>query len=405
MKFNYQGRTKEGDIQAGVVEAASQEVAVKVLQSYGLVVTFLEKAGEEPFYLKSLRIFERITRKDLVVFLRELATMFKSEISLIEALRTLAEETENQTFKEKILMIGESVEGGTSFSEALAIFPELFPPFYINLVKSGEVSGKLSEVLEYLADHLEREYELSQRVLAMTVYPVFVLVVFSGVLLAMAIFVIPQLVKVLSAELQQLPLITRMVIAFTGFLRKYILLIIVVIGTLIFSLRRYKRTPEGKKRFDTLILKVPLAGKILKMIFVTRLAENLSTLISGGLPITKSLEILAGVVDNYCYQEIILEAKEEVRKGEMISRVLKKHPEYIPPFVSQMVLVGEKTGRLSEVLLNIVRFYEKEIEKGIAVLLSLLEPLLIIILGGAVGVLIGSILLPLYQVGQAVPIQ
>src|SRR3972149_3579735 len=158
MKFNYQVRTKEGDIQAGVVEAASQEAAANVLQGYNLIVTFLEKAGEEPFYSRSLKIFEKVSRKDLVLFLRELSTMFKSEVSLIEALQAIAEETKNAAFKEKIFKIGEEVEGGTSFSDALAIFPKLFPSFYINLVKSGESSGKLSEILEYLADHLEREY-------------------------------------------------------------------------------------------------------------------------------------------------------------------------------------------------------------------------------------------------------
>ena len=400
MKFNYQARTKEGDIQAGVVEAASQETAINILQNYGLIITYLEKAEEGPFYSRSLRIFEKVSRKDLVLFLRELATMFKSEISLIEALRTLAEETKNLNFKEKILRIGESVEGGTSLSEALAIFPDLFPSFYVNLVRSGEVSGKLSDVLGYLADHLEREYDLSQKILTMMIYPIFVLVTFGGVLLAMTLFVIPKMIDVLSSEMQELPLITRVVIGFTNFLRRFIIPIIIVIGALVFSLLRYRKTPEGKKNFDSFLLKIPSVGKVFKMIFVTRLAENLSTLISGGLPITKALEILSGVVDNYCYQEIILEAKEEVRRGEMISKVFKRHPDFIPPFVSQMVLVGERTGRLSETLLHIVRFYEKEIGKDIGVLLSLLEPLMIVILGGAVGVLIAAILLPMYQIGQ-----
>jgi len=400
MKFNYQARTKEGDIQAGVVEAASQETAINILQNYGLIITYLEKAEEGPFYSRSLRIFEKVSRKDLVLFLRELATMFKSEISLIEALRTLAEETKNLNFKEKILKIGESIEGGTSLSEALAIFPDLFPSFYVNLVRSGEVSGKLSDVLEYLADHLEREYDLSQKILTMMIYPIFVLVTFGGVLLVMTLFVIPKMIDVLSSEMQELPLITRVVIGFTNFLRRFIIPIIIVIGALVFSLLRYRKTPEGKKNFDSFLLKIPSVGKVFKMIFVTRLAENLSTLISGGLPITKALEILSGVVDNYCYQEIILEAKEEVRRGEMISKVFKRHPDFIPPFVNQMVLVGERTGRLSETLLHIVRFYEKEIGKDIGVLLSLLEPLMIVILGGAVGVLIAAILLPMYQIGQ-----
>ncbi|MDP2926683.1 MAG: type II secretion system F family protein [bacterium] len=404
MKFNYQARTKEGDIQAGAVEAASRETALKVLQDYRLIVTYLEKAGQEPFYSRRLKIFERVSRKDLVLFSRELSTMFKSEVSLIESLRAIAEETKNPSFKEKILKIGEEVEGGSSLSDALATFPDLFTSFYVNLVKSGEVSGQLSEVLEYLADHLEREYALLQKVLAMTIYPLFILITFTGVLLVMTIFVIPKLISVLVAESQELPLLTKIVVGFTETVRKFIVLIILGIGTLVFSLRRYRKTPEGKKQFDYLFLKIPLIGPLLKMIYLSRFAENLSTLISGGLPIAKALEITSEVVNNRRYQEIIIEAREEVRRGETVSRTLKKYPDFFPPFFSQMVLVGERTGRLSETLLDIVNFYQKEIERGAEVLLSLMEPLLIIILGGAVGILIAAILLPLYQMGST-PIQ
>lgn len=404
MKFNYQARTKEGDIQAGVVEAASREAALKVLQDYALIVTYLEAAAGEPFYSQRLKIFERVSRKDLVLFSRQLSTMFKSEVSLIESLRAIAEETKNPGLKEKILKVGEEVEGGSSFSEALEKFPDLFSPFYINLVKSGEASGKLSEVLQYLADHLEREYALLQRVTTLAIYPLFILVTFLGVLLVMTLFVIPKLLTVLMAESQELPLLTKIVVGFTDFIRRFILLIALAAGLGIFSLRKYRQTPAGKKQFDNFILWLPLIGSLLKMIYLSRFAENLSTLISGGLPIAKALEITAQVVTNQRYQEIILETKEEVRRGEMISRTLKKYPDFFPPFFSQMVLVGEKTGRLSETLLDIVRFYQKEIESGVEVMLSLLEPILIIVLGGAVGVLIAAILLPLYQMGST-PIQ
>lgn len=401
MKFNYQARTKEGDVQAGVVEAASQEAAVKVLQEYGLVVTFLEQAGGEPFYSKSLGIFERIGRKDLVLFSRELSAMFKSEVSLVESLRAIAEEAKNPAFKEKILKLGEAVEAGTSFSVALAGFPELFSDFYINLVKSGEVSGQLSDVLEYLADHLEREYDLVRKISGMMIYPVFVLLVFTGVLLAMSLLVMPKMISMLSTESQSLPLVTKVVIGFTEFLRKYIILIAAGLVFLVISLKRYSQTEIGKRNIDNFWLKLPLVGRLLKMIYLTRLAENLSTLISGGLPIAEALEIAAQVVGNSRYQDIILETREQVRRGETISYVLKKYPEFVPAFFSQMVLVGEKTGRLSGILLNIVSFYQKEVEGSLENLLSLLEPLMIIILGGAVGVLIAAVLLPIYQMGAS----
>ncbi|MBU4466915.1 type II secretion system F family protein [Candidatus Parcubacteria bacterium] len=400
MKFNYQARTKEGDIQAGAIEAASKEAAANVLQGHRLIVTFLEKAGEEPFYSRSLKIFEKVSRKDLVLFLRELSTMFKSEVTLIEALQAIGEETKNNVFKETIFKVGEEIEGGTSFSDALATFPKLFPPLYINLIKSGESSGKLSEVLEYLADHMEREYDLTRKIASMTVYPAFVLVTFTGVLIVMSIVVIPKLTLSLGIDSQDLPLVTKIVIGFTTFLRKYIILIVAAVIGLIISLQRYSKTEIGKANIDAFMLKLPLIGNLLKMIYLTRFAENFSTLISGGLPITKSLEILSGVVGNQSYKDIINETKEEVRRGEMVSKVLKKYPQLVPSFFSQMVLVGERTGRLSETLMNIVVFYEKEIEQEIQMLLSLLEPVLIIVLGGGVGVLIASVLLPMYQMGS-----
>jgi type IV pilus assembly protein PilC len=399
MKFNYQARTEEGDVQAGTVEAASQEAALKVLQDYNLVVTYLEKAGGEPFYQRSVRFFERTTRKDIVLFSRELATMFKSEVSLIEALRTLAEENKNVGFKEKILKIGEAIEGGTSLSDALGLFPELFSSFYVSLVKSGEVSGQLSDVLEYLADHLEREYALIQRTTVMMIYPLFILITFFGVLIMMAIVVIPRLIDVMTAENQQLPLLTRIVIGFTDVIRRGILLILASVVFIVFFLRRSLKTPQGKKRFDDFYLTIPLVGNLLKLIYLARFAENLSTLISGGLPITKALEITADVVDNSRYKEIILEAREDVRRGEMISKALKRYPKFVPSFFNEMVLVGEKTGRLSETLLNVVRFYQREIEQGIEALLNTLEPVMIIFLAVVVGILVAAILLPIYQMG------
>lgn len=400
MKFNYQARTKQGDIQAGVVEAASQEAAIKVLQDYELVVTFLERSGEEPFYSKRLWIFERITEKDLVLFSRELATLFKAEVSLVEALRTLAEETKNLNFKDKILKIGEAVEGGTSLSEAFALFPDVFSPLYVNLIRSGEISGKLSPVLDYLADHVEREYALRQKLLVMTIYPAFVLLAFVAVFVLMALVVIPQLVTVLNYEPGQLPLLTKVVISITEFFRRFFLLIVLVLVAAGLGLRTYLKTPEGQKKFDGFLLRLPLIGEFLQRVYLARFAENLATLISGGLAIAKSLEVSSNVVGSPSYQDIILEAREDVRRGEKISVALRRHPDLMPVFFSQMVLIGERTGSLSETLLDVTGFYNKEIERGAEALLSILEPLMILVLGGLVGLLIAAVLLPLYQMGS-----
>jgi len=398
MKFNYQARTKKGEIQSGTIEASSREAAISLLQKYGLYVTVLEEAEVAPIYARRIKIFERISRKDLVLFSRQLSIMFGSEVPLVEALEVLANQIKNPNFKEKILKLSDEVEGGTSLSGALSHCPEIFSPFYISMVKSGEASGKLSESLSYLADHLEREYHLYSKMKGAMIYPCLIVFVVLIVLTLMIFFVMPPLTEVLKETGQELPVITKAVMGFTDFLRSQGWILILGFIVLIIFIFRYYKTKEGKKFFDKFFLRLPLLGPFLKMVYLSRFAENLSTLISGGLPITRSLEITAEIVGNTVYKEIIFQTRDEVRRGEPISSVLGRFPEAFPPVFTQMTLVGEKTGTLDKTLMNIVTFYQKEVDRAIDNLLSILEPALIIFLGLIVGGLMASVLLPLYRV-------
>lgn len=398
MRFNYQARTKTGEIRSGIVEASTKEAALTILQRYGLYVTSLEVA-KEIWFLKKVRIFGRITRKDLVLFSRQLSIMFQSNVPPIDALQTLASQTKNPVFKEKIAKLSEEVEGGSSLSQALALYPKLFSSFYISMVKSGEAVGRLSETLSHLADHLEKEYHFRSRVIGAMIYPSLVLFVFLLVLAAMIFFIMPQLIEVLEATGAELPSITKITITLTTFLRKFGGIIILALLLLIIFLFRYYKTKKGKEFFDQLFLKLPLLGEFFKKIYLSRFAENLSTLITGGLPIAQALEITGEVIGNNVYQKIVFEIRDRVRRGEAISFVLQKYPETIPPLFIQLVVVGEKTGKIGSTLMNIVDFYRKEIDRYLDRLLSLLEPLVIIFLGLLVGGLVGSILLPLYQIG------
>lgn len=397
MKFNYQARTKEGEIQTGVIEASSREAAVTILQKYGLYLTILEEVEEVPFYARRIKFFERVSRKDLVLFSRQLSIMFASKVTLVESLRTLANQVENVGFREKILKISDEVEGGTSFSSALAKYPEIFSTFYIAMVRSGEVSGKLSEVLSYLADHLEREYYLISRVKGAMIYPSFVLLVFLIILALMAFFVIPHLSMVLKETQRELPVITQIAIALADVLRKWGLIFILILIILVIATFRFYRTKAGKDFFDKFFLRLPLIGYFLKLVYLSRFAENLSTLISSGLPISQCLEITAKIVGNSLYQEIILQAREGARRGEPISSVLVRFPQAFPPVFTQMTLVGERTGTLDKTLMTLVGFYQQEIERTAENLLSILEPLLIIFLGVVVGGLMAAFLIPLYK--------
>jgi len=399
MKFNYQARTQEGQIQTGVIEASSREAALLLLQKYGLYVTFLE-VTKVSFYAKKIEIFQRISNKDVVVFSRQLAIMFKSNVPVVEALQTLAEQTKNQNFKEKILKIAEKVEGGTPLSASLATEPKIFSPFYTNIIKSGEASGKLSETLGYLADHSEREYNFYSKVISAMIYPLFVFFVFLIILILMVVIVIPQLSQVLGETGQELPQLTRIVIGLSNFLRRWWwIFILFLLGLGIFGFK-FLRTKEGKKIVDKSFLKLPLLGEFFKKIYLSHLAENLSTLISSGLPIVRALEITGEIVGNDTYKTIILKTLDGVKKGEPMSLIFLRYPEFFPPLFIQMTVVGERTGQLDSALMNVVNFYQNDVERTLDSFISLLEPLLIIGLGVIVAGLVLSILMPVYRIGM-----
>ena len=397
MKFNYQARTKKGEIQAGVIEASSKEAATLLLQKYGFYITYLEEV-EVPFYARPVKTFQRISRKDIVLFSRQLAIMFSSKVSLVEALSTIASQTKNFEFREMILDLSREVKGGSAFSKALSRHPKIFSSFYVSMVKSGESSGKLSESLADLADHLEREYHLISRIRGAMIYPSMVIMVAVVVLLMMIFFIIPQLTKVLQESGQALPIPTRLVIGLSLFLRKWGFLFSGLLAILIIFALRHIKTSPGKESFDKILLRLPLIGELFKMVYLSRFAENLSTLISGGLPIAQALETTGEIVGNKVYQKIIFLTRDEVRRGEPISSVLRRYPEAFSPIFCQMTLVGEKTGTLDKTLLNLVNFYQQEVDRSIDNLLSILEPVLIIFLGVIVAGLMAAVLLPLYRI-------
>lgn len=398
MRFNYQARTKSGDIQSGTIEASTREAAFNLLKSYNLYLTALEEVAP-PFYARKIRFFERISKKEIVVLSRQLAIMFKSEIPLIEILQTLAKQTGNPSLREKILDMIEKVEGGAPLSKTFGLYPKIFSPFYISMIKSGEASGKLSDVFVYLADHLEREHHLYGKIKGAMIYPAFILFVFLAILAAMVIFVIPQLSQLLTEAGGDLPAVTKIIIGTADFLRKWGLIFILVFVFLIISLFYYLKTEKGKRFLDKILLKIPFVSSFLKKIYLSRFAINLSTLISGGLPITHALEITAEIVGSEVYKGIILDTSEGVKKGQSISALLQRYPQAVTPIVIQMAAVGEKTGRLGSALTNIVDFYQKEIDRTLDNLVTILEPVLIVFFGLVVSGLMAGVVLPLYQIG------
>lgn len=396
MRFNYQAKTKDGDARGGAIEAGSLEAAAEILRKDGLFVTFLR--GEDRKLSKRFHFFEGVSGKDVAIFSRQLAVMFAANVSLVESLKIIGGQLSNQNFREKILKISQTVEAGSPLSAALAKYPDIFSPFFVAMVRAGEVSGNLSEQFDYLADYLEKQYYLAGKIKGAMIYPAVIIVVMVGVLFLLSYFVMPNLVGMLTGADMELPPLTRFVIGFTNFIRGAggIVFLLALIGIVVF-IARFSRTKTGKQFFDELSLRTPVLKNLLSMLYVSRFADNLSTLITGGIPITQALEITGTIVGNNVYREVILKTCDGVRKGQTISSILFNYPELFPTMFSQMILVGEQTGSLDKSLLVMVSFYEKETERAIDGMLILIEPVLILTLGVIVGGVVASVMIPLYQ--------
>ncbi len=396
MKFVYQARKKNGEVKAGIIDAASIESAAEVLRRDELFITFLKK--ESKAFGGQIRLFEGVSGKDVAVFSRQLAVMFAANVPMVDSLRTVGAQVANQSFREKILRVSQTVEAGSPLSAALAKYPDIFSAFFVAMVKAGEVSGNLSEQLNYLADYLEKQYYLAGKIKGAMVYPAVIVAVMFGVLFLLSYFVMPNLTSMLIDSGAELPPLTQFVIGFTNFIRGVggVIFLLAAVSIVVI-VARYSRTAGGKKFFDHLFLRLPVFKNLLKMLYVSRFADNLSTLIKGGIPITQALEITAAIVGNSVYRDAIAKTVEAVRKGQAISATLFFHPDLFPAMFSRMVLVGEKTGSLEKSLLVMVKFYEKETERAIDGMLVLIEPALIIVLGLIVGGVVASVMIPLYS--------
>jgi type IV pilus assembly protein PilC len=397
MKFLYQARTKEGDLKSGTIEASSKEVAFSLLQKLGYYVTYLEEE-KPPIYAKELKIFQRISLRDLFIFSRQFSLMLNSNVPIVESLTTIAAQTKNPELKEIISDLAEEVEAGSSLSKALMKYPKVFSQFYVAMIKAGEASGKLSQTLNFLANHLEREYNVRGKIRGAMTYPVLVIVVFFVIFGIMIFSILPSFENILKEREVEVPFITKVILSFSKILREKFFIIALVLGAIIILIFYYLKTEEGKRFFDKISLKIPFFGEISKQSILSRFAQNLSTLTSAGLTLTEALEIVEEIVGNAEYKNAVSKIKEGVKKGETISSITTLYPELFPPLFTQLVLVGEKTGTLSSALSAISNFYQSETEKSIENFLRILEPLLIIILGVLVGGLMLSVLLPLYRI-------
>ena len=394
--FDYRAKDLEGQTIEGAVEAASEQAALDELSERNLTPVFLQERTQKSVWQVSLKFLNRINAKDLVVFSRQLAVMVAATVPLVQSLRILTKQTQNETLKIIVSEVGDEVEGGAKLSAALSRYADVFSNFYVNMVRSGETSGRLDETLSYLADEAEKNYDLMSKIKGAMTYPAFILVGMVVVGFVMMTFVVPKLIVILEETSTTLPTSTKILIATSGFLERWWWLVILVLIAAVLGVRVASRQGVGRLIWHRLQLRLPILGKILQRIYLVRLTRSLASLMLGGVPLTRGLEVVAGIVGNEVYRDLITRTIHEVEEGNSISTLFLESSD-MPAMVSQMLVVGEKTGRLEEILNRLGDFYSREVENNVQGLVTLIEPLIMVILGLAVGVMVAAIILPIYQ--------
>lgn len=394
--YRYAAKDNQGKTQLGEVEAQSESTAAKLLRDEGFFVISL-KPKRGGLALGSLIPFlGKVSLGDIVNFTTQLATMMSAGLPLAQALGLLSAQSRNEKIREVIDKVLKDVEGGLALSKSFAKHPEVFPETYVSLVRAGEASGNLDTVLNKLAHSLEKKRDFQSRTKGALIYPVIVLFAMLGVLVIIVVFVIPKLSDMYASLEIELPLPTRVLMAVSSFVINFWwLMILLGIGGA-FGLRLYLQTPGGKRVFSRLILKVPLMGLISRESELTNFAMTLGMLTGAGVPIVEGLEIVASSVSNILYQEAITAAAVDVERGLPLSTPLGKG-DLFPPIVGQMIAVGEETGKMGEILDKLAGYFETEVDRKVKNLSTALEPIIIVGLGLMVGVLIISVITPIYK--------
>ncbi|GFO66748.1 type II secretion system protein F [Geomonas limicola] len=402
-KFSWEARSKAGSTQKGVMEAGSALQVEAQLKRYGFTgITVKEEGRGLNMELKLPgRKGGKVDTKDLVVFTRQFATMIDSGLPLVQCLDILGSQQENKTFKDCLLKVKENVESGSTFADALAKHPKVFDQLYVNLVAAGEVGGILDTILSRLAAYIEKAMKLAKQVKGAMVYPATIMAIAVVVVGVILVFVIPTFAKMFADFGGELPAPTRIVIALSNFLTKYILVIIAMIFGIKYALGRYYQTVKGRRVIDSLALKTPVIGPLVRKVSVAKFTRTLGTMISSGVPIMDGLEIVAKTAGNKIVEEAIYKVRQSISEGKTIAEPLAESGVF-PPMVVQMISVGEATGAMDAMLNKIADFYDDEVDDAVGALTSMMEPMLMVFLGTTVGGLVIAMYLPIFKLAGTV---
>lgn len=403
MIFLYRAQDKQGQIRAGTIESFNIEAAKDDLREKGLNPISIEEQEKKVGGLmgKSIRFLNRVKERDKVIFSRQLSVMISANLPIVKALKILVDQTENEYFKIVISEIADEVNGGAKLSQAFSNHSNIFSNFFISMIKTGETSGKLDDVLNYLADQQEKDYDLISKVKGAMTYPIFIVVGMIGVGIAMMIFVIPKLTGMLTESGAELPLTTRILIGTSDIFVNYWWMLIVMFVVLVAASVFIKKTVYGAKKWSFIKLRFPVFGELFKKIYVVRFMRSMSTLLEGGVLLVDALKIVAEVVSDITFKEIILATAKEVEDGNSIAVVFSKHTNIIPPMIGQMMAIGEQTGSLTDILKKVSDFFARDIDNMVANLVTLLEPIIMVVMGAGVALMVAAILLPMYNLANS----
>lgn len=401
MLFAYKVTTEKGEIQSGTIEAPNRDIAINSLQRRNLIIIELKEAEKKPFWARHFSFSRRVASRDVVLLSRQIATLFEASVAVLNSFKLLASETANPVLRQILAEITDDIQAGLPISAALSKHPQAFSPFYVNMVKSGEESGKLPETLGFLADYLERTYELAQKARNALIYPIFIVVVFIAVMILMLVIVIPQLSAVLLAAGQDLPLYTKLIVGTSEFFVSYGIYLLVLLIAGFFFLWRYYKTESGRLVIDSLKLSIPYIGTLYRKLYLSRISDNLDTMLSSGISMIRAIEITSEVVGNQVYKNLLLESAQAIQGGNSMSEAFGRYPE-VPGIMVQMIKIGEETGKTGFVLKTIARFYKREVDGAVDNIVNLIEPFMILVLGLGVGVMLAAILIPIYNIASAI---
>lgn len=391
--------TKNDKSTKGTMEAASKEAAIETLNKQGLRPLVVHETNARKISKRG-----KVKLKDLVVFTRQLSTMISAGVPLTRAFATLHTQTENKYFKTVIINISKDIEGGNSLADSLEKYPNVFSEVYVNMVRAGEAGGILDEILGRLATQVEKDATIRKKIKSASAYPTVIFSITIVAFFGIMIVVIPKLGKIitdLGGPDAKLPVYTQAMLGASGFMQKNAILIIVVFAITIYLLRRYIKTPAGKYKFHALLLKTPIIKNVISKIAIARFSRTFASLMSSGVTVLDALEVTGSAIGNKVIEKELRNAAKEVRNGKQLSEPLSKSA-YFPPIVAQMLAIGEETGQIDTILIKVADFYEEEVDAVIDGISSLIEPLMIIVLGGMVGMIAASVMGPIASLSQNV---